>query len=431
MKWIRSALSVLVMISLVVSLMACSGQNSNVTTASQSKEKPKLKAAVLYIGVIRQKIYDEYYKTNVTKELPNIEVEFETAGSNEDYDDKLRIYNAAGELPDVFWNSSVSVGKAFIEANNLLELTDSITKSGWLGKFLKPDVLKYNNKIYTLGSGVDQIFTPRVFYNKTYFTKNNLAVPASWNDFLDVCAKIKADGKTPIVGYGFSMANSLFQLMVMANNPQDMTDLMNDPTKIDSQVYIDALDRIADLAKKGYIAQGILTLDQGDVEAKFYSQDAPIYINYSWQLPTVERESEKAGFEADFMPFPFVSDAGKDTAMYWGTPLSGMCVFAKSEHPEEAVRLAEFLCNQDAIYFRTVEGSPTLLDPGVEIEGMTEFMKKNIDMLNNAENRFPAFTTNYLNSEAFTEFGLNFSKLMTGEFSGKEFVTAVKPFMKK
>ncbi|RKP57353.1 extracellular solute-binding protein [Cohnella endophytica] len=48
-----------------------------------------------------------------------------------------------------------------------------------------------------------QTLSIRVFYNQDLFAKNNLAIPKTWTEFLDVQAKLKASGVTP-----FAFANS-------------------------------------------------------------------------------------------------------------------------------------------------------------------------------------------------------------------------------
>ncbi|QJD87750.1 ABC transporter substrate-binding protein [Cohnella herbarum] len=48
-----------------------------------------------------------------------------------------------------------------------------------------------------------QTLSIRVFYNQDLFAKNNLAIPKTWTEFLDVQSKLKAAGVTP-----FAFANS-------------------------------------------------------------------------------------------------------------------------------------------------------------------------------------------------------------------------------
>jgi len=167
------------LLSVMLVATACSSNNSpstttepkstNSSTANQtedkkgSDEKVKLRIMTITTDENRNNIMEQFIKPNLAKEFPNLEVEFEPGGGGEDLANKIKTYNASGDMPDVFW-SDAGFFTALNQAGNIMDLTDSITESGFINKFKVPEALKHiDGKIYSLNSGADTYITPVIF----------------------------------------------------------------------------------------------------------------------------------------------------------------------------------------------------------------------------------------------------------------------------
>ena len=106
-------------------------------SAEDSGEKVKLRLMSISTDENQTKILEDYIKKNLEAEMPNVEVEFEPGGGGEDMANKLKTYNASGDLPDV-WYSTTDSAVAIINAGNMMDLTDAVEKDGFIDKYEMP-----------------------------------------------------------------------------------------------------------------------------------------------------------------------------------------------------------------------------------------------------------------------------------------------------
>lgn len=425
-------------VSLVVSLSACGSQNpastdtkGTTTQAAETKAEPKkeeaakapvkLKLLTLSADENRNQIMDKFIKANYQKDLPGVEIEFEPGGGGADYNNKVKAYNSSGDMPDVFW-SLADFATPIINAGNMLDLTPYISKDGFLDKFAVKDALKFKDgKIYTVSSGSDTYFNPRIFYNKDIFEKNNIQVPKNFGEFLDAAKKLGAAGITPLTTDGkdgFIVFYFLFQNMVQLEDPQVMADLMNNKTDFNNPVILKALKNIETMVKSGVFPKGIANLDYGPAIESFKAKKAAMYIMGTWELPGLAADAN-----VDIMQWPQVNPAvdPNSVVQFWGSPLNGYAVSSKSKNVEAAVKLAEFCAASDAKYFAE-QKAPIALDIGVKLEGASPVMQRNLDWYNGAKTKIGTFAFNAVDAKAAAEFGKLSAQLLTGQYTAEQFV---------
>ncbi|MEV1081537.1 substrate-binding domain-containing protein [Streptomyces sp. NPDC050211] len=111
---------------------------------------------------------------------------------------QLPTYLTSANPPDVYTWYPGSVADAYAKKNLLLDLDDVWASS--------PDLKKYSkalNSLCTASSG-KKVFVPMtyywwgMFYRKSNFAKWGVSEPESWDDFLDLCDKLKSKGVAPI-----------------------------------------------------------------------------------------------------------------------------------------------------------------------------------------------------------------------------------------
>lgn len=271
--------------------------------SAEKKEPVKLKLITISSDESRQKIMNDYIKPNVAKELPGIEIEYEETA---DVAAKMKIYNASGDLPDVFWSGS-DYAPAIINANNQLDLKPYITKDGYIDNFNVKEALEFRGGIYALTSGADTYFNPRVFYHKDIFEKNGIAIPTTFDELVEACKKLSEAGIQPISTPGkggWSPAFFLIQTMIQIEDPAVAQDLVANKTDFTNPVVKNALDRVITLAKAGAFGKGAANLDYGPAKELFTQNKAAMYMMMSWELPDLEANVP----DLDFFPWPKASD---------------------------------------------------------------------------------------------------------------------------
>jgi raffinose/stachyose/melibiose transport system substrate-binding protein len=415
------------------SSVSSSASTSSSQTSASSGEKVKLKFLSLSADDNRNKIRENYIKVNVAKEMPNVEVEYDLGGGGDDYANKLKAYNASGDMPDV-WFSEQNLSSVVIAAGNALDLEPYVQKAGFDKKFTMKEVVApdKDGKLYCVQPGADQYFTPRLWYHKDIFTKNNIQVPKTFDELVKVCETLKSKGITPIsiVGKGGWTPNlHMLQTMIMAEDPQVAVDLANNKTDFNNPVVKNALGRIQKLVKAGAFEKGVTNIDYGPAVEAYTSNKAAMLAMFTWELPNLE----KASPDTDFMVWP-AAKAGVDpnaSIQFWGAPLSGYLVSSKTQNPEIAAQFAMFCATQDATFYNKENKSMTALDTGIKIEGMSDLAKKNLDQFNAAKLKVPSLWSAVYNTKMSAEITTLDSNLLTGEYSPDDFIKAINPVWQK
>jgi raffinose/stachyose/melibiose transport system substrate-binding protein len=436
--------SSVVALAMVFSLTACGGgtettsdttkvaetsATGTTTEVAKSTEKVKIKFLSLSADENRNNIREKYIKVNVEKDMPNVEVEYDLGGGGQDYANKLKAYNASGDMPDV-WFSEQNLSSVVVAAGNALDLAQYVQKSGFDKKFKMAEVIApdKDGKLYCVQPGADQYFTPRLWYHKDVFTKNNIQVPKTFDELVKVCETLKGKGIVPmsIVGKdGWTPNLQMLQTMILAEDPQVAIDLENNKTDFSNPVIKNALGRIQKLAQVGAFASGVTNIDYGPAVEMYSSGKAAMLAMFTWETTNLE----KAAPDTDFIVWPSAKEGNDANAsiQFWGAPLSGYLVSAKSANPEVAAQFAMFCATQDALYYNTEQKAPTALDTGVKIEGISPLLQKSLDQFSAAKVKVPSMWAATFNTKMSAEISTLNSKLLTGKYSPDDYIKAINP----
>lgn len=419
-----------VMLMCVMLVVSACGTNNSPGTPEQPKgenvneEKIKLRVMTITTDENRNNIMEQFIKPNIAKEFPNLEVEFEPGGGGEDMANKIKTYNASGDMPDVFWNDA-GFFTSLKQAGNIMDLASHITEDGFLNKYKVPEALKHiDGSIYSLSSGADTYFTPVIFYHKDMFEEAGVQVPQTFDDLLEVSTTLKNNGIVPVATPGkdgWAVQLFMLQQMIQIADPQAMIKLGNNEIDFNDPSVIAGVERIEQMAKAGVFADGVANLDYGPAMDMFTSKKSAMLMMFTWELPNMALIDN-----VDFFPFPSASDQydSNKVVQFWGSPLNGYAVSAKTAHPNEAVKLAEFLAMQDALYFESV-GSAISLETGNPAPELGPLMKKYLTWYNGAEVMIPSLALNSLDTRMSAELSSYGARLLTGEYPTADFIKAI------
>jgi raffinose/stachyose/melibiose transport system substrate-binding protein len=402
---------------------AVSTEDNKNTTKTDGK-KIKMRVITLTTDENRNNIMEKFIKPNIASALPNLEVEFEPGGGGEDMANKLKTLNASGDMPDVFWNDA-GFFTPLKSTGSILDLTPYISKDGFLDKYAVPDALKHvDNGIYSLSSGADTYFTPVIFYHKDMFEEAGVQVPTTFDELIQISKTLKSKGMVPAVtpgkdGWGPKLF--MLQQMIQIGDPQAMSDLVSNKTDFNNPSVKEGAGRIETLVKEGVFSDGIANLDYGPAMEMFTSKKAAMLWMFTWELPNLAKDET-----VDFFPFPNASDKYNpaENVQFWGSPLNGYAVNGKTENPEEAVKLAEFLAMADALYFEST-GAPISLQTGNQAMDKSPLMQKFVDWYNPIPNKIASWALNSLDARTSAEMSTQGANLLTGEYAADDFNVAM------
>jgi|GEM_PF-194949 len=121
------------------------------------------------------------------KENPDITVTV-VPGNGGTYSEFLKTKDSVGEFPDVMEMRDTAV---YVRAGKLEELPNDVTS-------LFTSTMKFGGKVYAVPLSGEN--TEGIIYNKKYFDQNGFTEPKTYDEFLELCKKIKAKGDmSPLV----------------------------------------------------------------------------------------------------------------------------------------------------------------------------------------------------------------------------------------
>ncbi len=448
MNKLAKIMSIVIALVMILSLAACGEKKAAkeptkaATAAADTKktepapeadpepaEKVKIKFLSLSSDDNRNNIRENYIKVNVATELPNVEVEYDLGGGGQDYANKLKAYNASGDMPDV-WFSEQNLSSVVVSAGNALDLAPYVAASGFDKKFKMAEVIApdQNGKIYCVQPGADQYFTPRLWYHKDIFADNGIEVPKTFDELVEICKVLKGKGIVPmsIVGKdGWTPNLHMLQTMIMAEDPQVAVDLVNNKTDFSNPVVKNALGRIQRLVNEGAFAQGVTNIDYGPAMEMYTSGKAAMLAMFTWETGNLETASP----DTDFIVWPSAKEGNDANAsiQFWGAPLSGYLASAQTENPEVAAQFAMFCAEQDALYYNIEQKAPTSLETGVAVEGISPLLQKTLDQFSAAKLKVPSLWAATFSTKMSAEIATLNSKLLTGQYSPDEYAEAINP----
>ena len=187
-----------------------------------------------------------------------------------------------------------------------------------------------------------QPYTSGVFYTKSAFEAAGITEePKTWEEFLDVCQKLKDAGYTPLAQdsayttytFGFMLARMIGQDAVM--------ELANNGGWGESAEAKQAAQFIVDLREKGYLSDTCPDeFPNGENELGLGL--AAMVVNASW-VPGEITNNTGCDESWGMFNFPSMTDKDVDPNTVANIGAQGLAVNAKSENPQEAFDFIMFL----------------------------------------------------------------------------------------
>ena len=185
-----------------------------------------------------------------------------------------------------------------------------------------------------------------MYYRKDIFDKMGIAEPKTWDELLAACAKLKANGVTPItIGTKYLWtAAGVFDYLNLRTNGYDVH---NDLTagKI---TYTD--DRIRatfakweELVRPGYFLENHASMSWQDAVAPFANGEAAMYVMGNFAVSAM-KEAGLSGDQIDYFPFPEITP-GMPRAEE--APADALFVPSGAKNKENALKFMSFVARAD------------------------------------------------------------------------------------
>lgn len=209
---------------------------------------------------------------------------------------------------------------------------------------------KRDGKVYTMPTS--RYIMLDVFYNKDIFEKYTLTPPNTWDEFIQINETLKENGVTPFVEAGqgvsgFMLHNPMMTVMMNEVDPNYPQKLVSGELKFNGPEVTAIAERFQSLWDEGYYHEGSLSFTGAQKDEKFMEGSAAMAIHGIFNS---KKYAEGSDFNVGWFSLPGVESAEMYPVMY-GEDLG---VSADTEHPEEALKLVEYMFSDEA-YLQLIE----------------------------------------------------------------------------
>jgi len=296
MKKIKRLLALLLATMMVVSLAACGGAGGNAKAGEEV-------VLTMYGNVAASKESLAAFEEEVVKvfeaENPGTKVDIVLT---EDPTGLATQQIAAGGGPDILTVEPTNV-QLFAEAGYLQSLNEYAKEYGWYDLFDEwaLGMTSQGDSLYALPDAVEGL---AVFYNKDMFAEKGWEVPTNYQEYIDLCEAIKAEGIIPNAfgNSDFKMANQWWISMgyTAALGHDNFHDLLQGKLAWESDEMKDATDKLASMWEKGYIYENSAGITLEDARNLLINRQAAMMMSGQWdvfELMNAEPEFEWGSFK--------------------------------------------------------------------------------------------------------------------------------------
>jgi raffinose/stachyose/melibiose transport system substrate-binding protein len=345
-RFTKSATIVALAVSMLT-LSACSSSKSEGgTAASASQTKKNIVTLTVVTSNTPLWSENEGFKAIVKsfeEKNPDIRIKVDGADKMEDV---VKVRIATSDFPDlIYYHSGATNMKPLNPEANLVELSD-LNINPTLSPGLD-EMTKYDGKVYAalLGS----LDVGGVIYNKEVFKKYNIEIPKTREEFLAICAKLKAAGVIPMaVGAKDAWSTQLTPFDMMASftiNNKDWINQMNThKTTLDATPgFIEMLKEMKELQVKGFTNDDLMSTTSDKSQEMLGSGKVAMFEMATWIAPDLKKKFPDGQFGMFALPF----STFKPTVSTFST--GGLMAFKKAKHVEEAKKFIAFATSAEAL----------------------------------------------------------------------------------
>ncbi|WP_073948326.1 ABC transporter substrate-binding protein [Streptomyces kebangsaanensis] len=353
-----------------------------------------------------------------------------------DYPAKLRTAMGSPNAPDVFFNWGGGSIKAYQEANQLIDLTDTIRTDSVLKDGFLPSVLasgSLGGKMYGIPMrGMQPVM---VFYNKTLFAEHKLQPPTTWDQLLDINTKLKKAGITPFALGGAETWPELMWLEYLVDRiggPQVFERIKNgDASGWGDPAVLKAAETVKQLIDDGAFGKGYSSVgySNGGAPAVFAKGRAAMHLMGSWEYPTqLGKFPDFARKELGWFAFPQYEGGAGDIRNVVGNPTNYWSVNARVANKDAAIAFLRDCASEAYTKDLIANGdvpTTTLAEKLLDSSPNPEYARFQYQMVQQA----PAFTLSWdqaVDPSWQTPMLTEINKLFVGKSSPAQFVSALK-----
>jgi raffinose/stachyose/melibiose transport system substrate-binding protein len=297
---------------------------------------------VTTIQEIAQKYFDEGGKVKLV---------VETAADRSAYDQKLRTLAAGDQLPDMFETDATDFCKQMADNGMLVDMEAFLKKIGMYDSYIQL-AINYqrlpDGRVFMIPL---EFVTEMIWYNVDLFKACNLSAPKTFDEWLNVCRVLQANGYTPISidGIdGWPLMRYIAQTPFRRAGNDYLYQLASGKAKLSDPIGIETVNFIASIGK--YFQTGFASTDYSTARNIFLDGKAAMYEIGTWELNNFLAKNLPAGLNVDYFYMPMTDNAVTTANEYWAFGGIGLACSSKNFDQTMEDFLAYLIDHYDAAY---------------------------------------------------------------------------------
>ena len=349
-----------------------------------------------------------------------------SATSNEDWKAKVLTDFETGSEPDVLFYFTNADAEPFVSAGKVVSIEEIRKEYPEYAANMKDSMMAVaaDGKQYSVPSSG---YWENMFVNKKVLEDCGVAIPGpdyTWDQFLQDCETIKANGFTPIACSLVEVPHYWFEFMVMNNGT--VANHLTVPASVDDeagQKWVKGLNDIKDLYERGFFPANTLTASDAETVELFNAGDAAFLIDGSWKVGYFTQNA------ADINDFAIAYVPGKGdrkASEAIGGISMGYFITTKAWNDpakrEAAVKFVEYLTS-DEVLSTFVTTEVTALANGAKPAGLNPLQQSAADTNANVT-AIAGAVQDLLTAEARGDLFANIQNIVTGKITAEDALAA-------
>lgn len=425
----RKALALVLCGAMAVSMVGCGSSNSGKKTSDEtSKKSVKLSVTTTYAG---EDTNAQNYKDAVAawESKTGNKVDDSSATSDETFKSRITTDFETGSEPDVLFFFNGVDSNQFVEQGKVVSVDEIRKEYPDYASNMKDDMLgasPVDGKNYSIPVNG---FWEGMFVNKEVLKKAGVDVPTkdtTWDEFLQMCEKIKKAGYTPIAASLLEIPHYWFEYSIY--NFDSPTTHNTVPAKVDDaagKAWVSGLEDIKTLYEKGYFPANTLTAKDDETFQLFTNDKAAFLCDGSWKVGGIE----SAVKDPENYTVTYVSGKGdrKSTDIIGGISMGYYITKKAWDDPEKraaAVDFVEYMTSDEMVSKFAGTGVTALKNGTTPADNMTALSKDAVTFSAGVTAISPAVQDNLSEAVRKPIFG-EMSSIVQGKTAAKDAVQAV------
>ena len=264
----------------------------------------------------------------------------------------------AGETIDLYEDDFQRMSQLHaVYALDLTEMADAAGYSDMSNAALTSAVTTWAGSLVCLPY---QPYGSGVFYNKAIFEEVGVEEPATWEEFLDVCAKIKEAGYTPLTLDDASINLNLGYHLARYVGQEGAKEIVMNGDYAENEAVLKMAQDMQTLVDNGYLSEyAPAAYPEGENEVGY--EETAMVVNATW-VPEEITGNTQCDIEWGMFSYPAV-EGGVDGTEAMMVGAQGIAVSKNSENAQEAFDLAMAIVTGEGDAKLSVESNAIPADP--------------------------------------------------------------------